>query len=53
MLGHDHRNTTILSIIHGKSTTCSGQYYFWPSSDQVQLSEKTTQYNMMQHNYQR
>jgi hypothetical protein len=24
--------TTILSIIHNMSTTCFGQYYFWPSS---------------------
>jgi len=26
------------------STTCFGQYYLWPSSGWVQLSEKTTQY---------
>ena len=26
------------------STTCFGQYYVWPSSGWIQLSEKTTQY---------
>jgi len=44
MDGHDGHNTTILSIKHNISTTCIGQYYFWPSSGWIQLSEKTTQY---------
>jgi len=44
MHGHDRHNTTILSIIHNMPTTCFGQYYFWPSSGWIQLSEKTTQY---------
>jgi len=44
MHGHDRHNTTILSVIHNISTTCFGQYYFWPSSGWIQLSEKTTQY---------
>ena len=43
MHGHDRLNTTILTIIHNMSTTCFGQYYFWPSSGSIQLSEKTTQ----------
>ena len=38
--GHDRHNTTILSIIHNMSTTCFGQYYVWPSSGWIQLSEK-------------
>jgi len=41
---HDRHNTTLLSIIHNISTTCFGQYYFWPSSCWIQLSEETTQY---------
>jgi len=41
MHGHDCHNTTILSIVHNMSTTCFGQYYFWPSSGWIQLSEKT------------
>ena len=44
MCGHDHHNTTILSIIHSTSTTCFSQHYFWLSSGWIQLSEKTTQY---------
>ena len=44
MHGHDRHNRTILSIIRNMSTTCFGQYYFWPSSGWTQLSEKTTQY---------
>jgi len=44
MHGHDRHNTTILSIIRNMSTACFGQYYFWPSSGWIQLSEKTTQY---------
>jgi len=44
MHGHDRHNTTILSVIRNMSTTCFGQYYFWPSSGWIQLSEKTTQY---------
>ena len=44
MHGHDHHNTTILSVIHNMSTACFGQYYFWLSSAWIQLSEKTTQY---------
>jgi len=44
MHGHDHYNTTILSVIHNMSTTCFGQYQFWPSLDWMQLLEKTTQY---------
>jgi len=43
MHGHNRHNTTMLSIIHNMSTTCFGQYYFWPSSGWIQLSEKTTQ----------
>jgi len=50
--GHDHPNATILSVIHNMSTTCFGQYYFWPSSGWIQLSEKTTQYNMIVYNHQ-
>ena len=42
MHGHDRHNTT--TIIHNMSTTCFGQYYFWPSSGWIQLLEKTTQY---------
>ena len=38
--------------IHNMSTTCFGQYYFCPSSGWIQLSEKTTQYNMIQYNHQ-
>jgi len=41
MHGHGRHNTTVLSIIHHMSTTCFGQYYFWPSSGWIQLSEKT------------
>jgi len=41
---HDRHNTTILSVIHNISTTCSGQYYFWPLLGWIQLSEKSTQY---------
>jgi len=52
MHGHDRHNTTILSIIHTMSTTSFGQYYFWPSSGWIQLSEKTTQYNMIHYNHQ-
>jgi len=44
MHGHDRHNTTISSITHNISTTCFGQYYFWPSLGCIQLSEKTTQY---------
>jgi len=44
MHGYDRHNTTILSVIHNISTTCFGQYYFWPSSDWIQLLEKTTLY---------
>ena len=32
MRGHDSHNTTVLSIIHNMSTTCFGEYYFWPLS---------------------
>jgi len=46
MQGQDRHNTTILSIIHNMSTACFGQYYFWPSSGSIQLSEKTTQYTI-------
>jgi len=42
--GHDRHNTTILSVIHNKTTTCFGGYYFWPSSGWIRLSDKTTQY---------
>ena len=41
---YDRHNTTMLSIKHNISTTCFGQYYFWPSSGWIKLSEKTTQY---------
>jgi len=44
MHGHDRHNTTILSIIRNMSTTWFDQYYFWPLSGWIQLSEKTTQY---------
>jgi len=44
MHGHDHHNTTLLSIIYNMSTTYFGQHYFWPSSGWIQLSEKITQY---------
>jgi len=52
MHGHDRHNTTILSIVHNMSTTCFGQYYFWPSSGWIQQPEKTTQYNTIQCNHQ-
>jgi len=39
MHGHDHHNTTIMSVIHNMSTT-----FFWPSSGWIHLSEKATQY---------
>jgi len=44
MHGHDRHNTTILSIIHNMPTTYFGQYYFWPSSGWIKLSEKNAQY---------
>ena len=44
MHGHDRHNTTILTITRNMPTTCFDQYYFWPSSAWIQLSEKTTQY---------
>jgi len=44
MHGRDRHTTTILSIIDNMSTTCFGQYYFWPSSGWMKLSEKTTRY---------
>jgi len=37
-----------LYVLHYMSITCFGQYYFWPTSGWIQLSEKTTQYNMTQ-----
>jgi len=52
MHGHDRHNTTIFSVILNMSTTCFGQYCFWQSSGRIQLSEKTTQYNMIQYNHQ-
>jgi len=39
---HNRHNRTILSIIHNMSTACFGQYYFWPSSGWIQLSETSS-----------
>jgi len=47
MHGLGRHNTTLLSIIHNMSTTCFGQYYFWPSSGWIHLSERTTQYTVL------
>jgi len=44
MHGHDRHNTIVLSVMDNMSTTCFGQYYYWPSSSWIQLSEKTAQY---------
>ena len=44
MHGHDRHNTTIFSVIYNMLSTSFGQYYFWPSSCWIQLSEKTTLY---------
>jgi len=49
---HDHHNTTILSVIHNISTTCSGQYYLAIVGLDTIIGENYTIYNMMQYNHQ-